>query len=181
MAIPVVNPLAFAAGTRTTPDDGLNLAHTFPGTASGSPTEQLAAAVFDQFVANADYLIDLHSGGVEYLFQPLVGFYGEPEPDNASFQAAHSSDSRICGSFLPLEGSCPTKPGSKASSPSVPSTSARASSIQAAAIAMSKASSHAWLFGASFRVARVASLRARYSKATGCWPRTRASSRPHAG
>ena len=46
--------------------------------------------MFDQFVANADYLIDLHSGGVEYLFQPLVGFYGEPEPDNASFQAGRS-------------------------------------------------------------------------------------------
>ena len=34
----------------------------------GSPTRQLAAAVFERLAAHADYLIDLHSGGVEYDF-----------------------------------------------------------------------------------------------------------------
>ena len=76
IAIPVVNPLAFAAGSRTTPDDGLNLARVFPGNPNGSITERLAYAVFTKFVSRANYLIDLHSGGVEYVFVPLSGFTG---------------------------------------------------------------------------------------------------------
>lgn len=88
IAIPVVNPAAFAAGTRLHPDDGLNLARTFPGNAHGSPTERLAAAIFKELVVRADYLIDLHSGGVEYIFAPVTGFYGVPNADNPSLRAA---------------------------------------------------------------------------------------------
>jgi uncharacterized protein (TIGR02996 family) len=36
----------------------------------------------------ADYLIDLHSGGVEYEFLPVGCFYGEPGPANPSYRAA---------------------------------------------------------------------------------------------
>jgi predicted deacylase len=88
IAIPVVNPLAFAADTRTTPDDGLNLARVSPGNPNGSITERLAAAVFRAYVSRANYLIDLHSGGVEYLFLPLAGFYGDTVRDNPSYCAA---------------------------------------------------------------------------------------------
>lgn len=88
IAIPVVNPLAFAAGSRTTPEDGLNLARVFPGNSNGSVTERLASAIFNEYVSRANYLIDLHSGGVEYLFVPLAGFYGEPVRDNPSYCAA---------------------------------------------------------------------------------------------
>lgn len=88
IAIPVVNPLAFAAGSRTTPEDGLNLARVFPGNASGSITERLASAVFTEYVSRANYLVDLHSGGVEYVFAPLAGFYGEPVRDNPSYCSA---------------------------------------------------------------------------------------------
>jgi predicted deacylase len=88
IAIPVVNSLAFAAGSRTTPEDGLNLARVFPGNANGSITERLASAVFSEYVSRANYLIDLHSGGVEYVFVPLAGFYGEPVRDNPSYCAA---------------------------------------------------------------------------------------------
>ncbi|MEO7649955.1 MAG: succinylglutamate desuccinylase/aspartoacylase family protein, partial [Bryobacteraceae bacterium] len=35
-----------------------------------------------------DLLIDLHSGGVEYHFVPVAGFYGEPVAGNPSFDAA---------------------------------------------------------------------------------------------
>src|ERR1700685_433337 len=38
-AVPVANPPAFAAGTRTNPD-GMNLARCFPGDSNGSPTER---------------------------------------------------------------------------------------------------------------------------------------------
>ncbi len=86
-AVPVANPPAFLAGTRLSPD-GLNLARCFPGDARGGPTQRLAAAIFETLAAPAEYLIDLHSGGVEYLFLPVAGFYGEPSPANPSFAAA---------------------------------------------------------------------------------------------
>jgi predicted deacylase len=73
IAVPVVNPAAFAAGTRLHPEDGLNLARTFPGNPHGSATGRLAAAFFEEFAIHADYLIDLHSGGVEYVFLPVTG------------------------------------------------------------------------------------------------------------
>jgi predicted deacylase len=88
IALPVANPFAFSAAQRITPEDGLNLARTFPGDPSGSITQQLAAHLFTELTAEADYLIDLHSGGVEYIFHPLAGFYGPPAADNPSFCAA---------------------------------------------------------------------------------------------
>lgn len=88
VAIPVANSLAFCAGQRTTPEDGLNLARTFPGDPGGSVTQRLAAALFEDVARKADYLIDLHSGGVEYLFTPCAGFYGAPASENPSFTAA---------------------------------------------------------------------------------------------
>jgi N2-acetyl-L-2,4-diaminobutanoate deacetylase len=86
--VPVANPLAFAAGTRLSPTDGLNLARVFPGKEDGTPTERLAHFLFHQLASKADYLIDLHSGGVEYEFLPVAGFYGEPGLPNPSFQTA---------------------------------------------------------------------------------------------
>ncbi len=86
-AIPVGNPMAWRGSQRTSPEDGLNLARTFPGKAGGLPTEQLAASLFE-LASKADHLIDLHSGGVEYLFLPLCGFYGEAKVSNPSFAAA---------------------------------------------------------------------------------------------
>jgi N-alpha-acetyl-L-2,4-diaminobutyrate deacetylase len=86
--VPVANPFAFGAGTRVSSVDGLNLARVFPGKEDGLPTERLAHFLFHEFASKADYLIDLHSGGVEYEFLPVAGFYGEPKTENASFQAA---------------------------------------------------------------------------------------------
>jgi N-alpha-acetyl-L-2,4-diaminobutyrate deacetylase len=88
IALPVANPAAFAAGTRMHPEDGRNLARTFPGSTRNGPSGRLAAAIFEELAAPADYLIDLHSGGVEYVFLPVAGFYGEPAGGNPSFQAA---------------------------------------------------------------------------------------------
>lgn len=86
--IPVASPPAWEAGTRVTPPDGVNLARVFPGSADGSPTERLAHFLFQSFGRRCDYLIDLHSGGVEYDFVPIAGFRGEANPENPSFAAA---------------------------------------------------------------------------------------------
>lgn len=87
-AIPIANPLAFRAGVRCSPEDEQNLARVFPGNPAGSITERLASAIFDRYVQRCDFLIDLHSGGVNYQFLPVAGFYGEPSAHNQSFQAA---------------------------------------------------------------------------------------------
>lgn len=88
LLVPVVNPLARLTGTRLTQEDDKNLARSFPGKSDGSVTERLAGAVFEHLLRSADFLIDLHSGGVEYLFLPVAGFYGDIVHHNGSYMAA---------------------------------------------------------------------------------------------
>src|SRR4051812_38846362 len=67
--IPVVNAPAFLRGQRTG-DDGRDLARTMPGRADGSPTERIAAALAP-LIREADYLVDLHTGGRLFRISPL--------------------------------------------------------------------------------------------------------------
>ena len=90
LLVPVMNPLARISGTRITQEDNQNLARCFPGRKDGTVTERLAAAIFEHLVIPSTFVIDLHSGGVEYLFLPVAGFYGEMDDANASFRAARS-------------------------------------------------------------------------------------------
>jgi N2-acetyl-L-2,4-diaminobutanoate deacetylase len=90
LLVPVMNPLARLSGTRITQEDGKNLARCFPGRQDGTVTECLAAAIFEHLVMPCTFVIDLHSGGIEYLFLPVAGFYGEIDDANASFRAARS-------------------------------------------------------------------------------------------
>lgn len=60
------------------PYDRKNLNRSFPGSPTGTQTERIAWAISRDVVANADFLIDLHSGdGAEWL-APFVGVYGGP-------------------------------------------------------------------------------------------------------
>ena len=73
--------LSFPAAARITPDDGLNLARAFPGDPAGQRhAENSPPGCSSCGGGRADYLIDLHSGGVEHRFHPLAGFYGPPQP-----------------------------------------------------------------------------------------------------
>lgn len=77
VAMPVCNPWAYAAASRTTPAhlDGVNLARTFPGDPAGSPTQRLAAALLAFILRLKPALfLDLHSGGVRYRFLPAVAY-----------------------------------------------------------------------------------------------------------
>lgn len=78
-AIPVANPLAYAARTRATPAaiDGLNLARVFPGSAHGTLTPRLAhhlLMLVERHVGLDDLFIDFHSGSEDVAFATLVGF-----------------------------------------------------------------------------------------------------------
>jgi predicted deacylase len=72
--IPVCNIPAFETITRSSPIDGLNLARTFPGNGSGSITERIAHLIATQILPDADFYIDLHSGGMMYDIPTLVGY-----------------------------------------------------------------------------------------------------------
>ena len=79
LAIPVANPLAYAARTRSTPAqvDGLNLARVFPGDAGGTVTQRLAhhlLCLVERNVGAGDLFVDLHSGSADVIFAQMVGF-----------------------------------------------------------------------------------------------------------
>jgi uncharacterized protein len=71
--VPVANEEAFAATSRTSPADGLNLARVFPGDRGGSPTLRLAALLATAVLADSDLLIDLHTAGRRYDMPRFVG------------------------------------------------------------------------------------------------------------
>ena len=72
LLLPVANPPAFEANSRHTPVDDQNLNRLFPGKSDGWFSEQLAAAITEEFLTKIDVLIDLHSGGdrptVDYIY-----------------------------------------------------------------------------------------------------------------
>jgi len=74
IAVPVSNPPAFWAGTRTSPLDGRDLARTFPGDPTASPTCAIANYLGKAVIARADFFVDLHSGGVKYSMPTMAGY-----------------------------------------------------------------------------------------------------------
>lgn len=74
LAVPVVNPPAFWAGTRTSPVDGANLARVFPGDAKGTISQRIADAFGRAIIAQASMYVDLHSGGVKFRMPSMVGY-----------------------------------------------------------------------------------------------------------
>ncbi len=70
--VPIVNESAFLRGHRCG-SDGLDLARTCPGREDGSETEQ-TAWLLSQLIRQADYYIDLHTGGTELAVYPLSGY-----------------------------------------------------------------------------------------------------------
>jgi predicted deacylase len=75
--IPIVNEPAYRRGQRAG-DDGLDLARTCPGRSDGSETERIAFELCE-LMRGADYLIDLHTGGVQLRLWPLVGYMLHPD------------------------------------------------------------------------------------------------------
>jgi len=76
--IPVLNGLAFAAGTRESDVDHLNLARIFPGDPHGSPSMRIAHAFQHYLLDQADLYVDMHSGGNAYAIKELAGYQLRP-------------------------------------------------------------------------------------------------------
>ena len=89
VGISQTNPPAFAAGTRTSPIDGLNLARIFPGDENGTPTERIAYRVAHDVIDRADFVIDLHSSGTYSIMPRLIGYdAGDTDAGRRSREAA---------------------------------------------------------------------------------------------
>lgn len=72
LVLPVANPFSYAAVSRATPIDMVNLNRIFPGNRDGQLTEQLAFQMVAEFLHKIDYYVDLHAGGayptVDYVY-----------------------------------------------------------------------------------------------------------------
>lgn len=86
LVLPVANPFSFAAITRATPIDMVNLNRVFPGNPNGQLTEQLAFQMVEGFLKKIDYYVDMHAGGayptVDYVYilnaEHLSRAFGSP-------------------------------------------------------------------------------------------------------
>ncbi|MEO6873975.1 MAG: M14 family metallopeptidase [Opitutaceae bacterium] len=103
--VPVLNEVAFFAGARCRPDDGANLARSFPGKRRGNPTQRLACLFDEQLLAQCTHYVDFHSGGGANALKPWVGYVtGQPKPvDRTQRKMAACFDQFWCwsGPFLP--------------------------------------------------------------------------------
>lgn len=77
--VTVVNESAYYSGSRYG-SDGLDLARICPGNAAGTSSE-IAADQISQLITEADYVIDMHTGGVMYDIAPLAGYMLHSSPE----------------------------------------------------------------------------------------------------
>ena len=91
IVVPVLNlPALSARSIYVCPLDGKNLNRVFPGDASGTASEQIAASVFDNVIAQADFFVDLHGGDLIEALVPFTIFFksGDAAVDRASLALA---------------------------------------------------------------------------------------------
>lgn len=70
--VPAMNYPAFAAGSRVSPIDQVNLNRAFPGRPDGSVTQIIADYFSHCLLPMADYVLDIHSGGKTLDFLPFA-------------------------------------------------------------------------------------------------------------
>jgi len=91
IVVPVMNLPAFTARSiYICPLDGKNLNRVFPGDASGTASEQIAAWIFANVIKAADYFVDMHGGDLIEALVPFTIFYksGDPKVHDASLAMA---------------------------------------------------------------------------------------------
>ncbi len=75
LILPAANLPAAMAGARVSPLDAGNLNRAFPGSATGTPTWQIAHYIDAVLVPLCDAWFDLHSGGGSLDYMPFAAFY----------------------------------------------------------------------------------------------------------
>jgi predicted deacylase len=83
-AVPVVSMESFRQRSPfVVPVDGKNLNRCFPGSYDGTYTDVLARSIFDELIAPADALIDLHGGDLVEALEPFTIYEASPVEDRA--------------------------------------------------------------------------------------------------
>jgi predicted deacylase len=65
------------------PEDGKNLNRCFPGSRDGTFSDMLARHVFDELIAPADFLLDLHGGDMVEALEPFTLYDESPVEEQA--------------------------------------------------------------------------------------------------
>ena len=88
--IPVINPMAWKANRRETPDDGVNFNRAFPGNPKGSVTFRLADFVTRFIFPQVHVVLDIHAGGEVARFPQTanVHFMADPAQRRAMEETA---------------------------------------------------------------------------------------------
>lgn len=85
LVVPVVNlPTFWERRAFFTPQDGKNLNRVFPGSASGTFSEQLAYFIFNSCILGQDAFLDLHGGDLVEQLLPFAGYLGDAAPEVAA-------------------------------------------------------------------------------------------------
>jgi predicted deacylase len=83
-AVPVVSMQSFERRSPfVVPEDGKNLNRCFPGVYDGTYTDALARSIFDELIAPADCLIDLHGGDLVEALEPFAIYDASPVEERA--------------------------------------------------------------------------------------------------
>lgn len=96
---PSLNLPAALAGTRCSPEDGLNLNRVFPGDPSASTTMKIAHYVSTELLPLCDAQLDLHSGGSTLDFIPFVQMI---RMQNKALHEKSFEALKICGAPVSL-------------------------------------------------------------------------------
>ncbi|UVJ39073.1 succinylglutamate desuccinylase/aspartoacylase family protein [Arthrobacter sp. CJ23] len=78
--LPALNISAVREGRRVASVDGVNLNRAMPGQADGGPARQIASIVAEDLIPMADYVMDIHSGGIASEYVPSAFVYLGPTP-----------------------------------------------------------------------------------------------------
>jgi uncharacterized protein len=83
-AVPVVSMRSFQRRSPfVVPEDGKNLNRCFPGTYDGTYADALARSIFDELIAPADVVIDLHGGDLVEALEPFAIYDASPVEERA--------------------------------------------------------------------------------------------------
>jgi uncharacterized protein len=83
-AVPVVSMESFRQRSPfVVPVDGKNLNRSFPGSYDGTYTDALARSIYDELIAPADVLIDLHGGDLVEALEPFTIYEASPVEERA--------------------------------------------------------------------------------------------------
>jgi predicted deacylase len=84
MAVPVVSMQSFwKRSPFVVPEDGKNLNRCFPGSYDGTYTDALARSIYDELIAPADVVLDLHGGDMVEALEPFAIYEASPVEERA--------------------------------------------------------------------------------------------------